>query len=159
MSDHAREVASALGLRAPTNSDLPDVIEAAAQAASTTDRGLPIVAGIIAALRSAKIILPAPMVIERAAIAGRARARNLSSRTPWKARPRRLKMAIQDGRRAVARYVPVAPVSRCLPAATGGAALRIASPRRSPAEFCPGKIRENGMMRKLPRTGSWRPGH
>jgi uncharacterized protein DUF4158 len=75
MSDHAREVASALGLRAPTNSDLPDVIEAAAQAASTTDRGLPIVAGIIAALRSEKIILPAPMVIERAAIAGRARAR------------------------------------------------------------------------------------
>ena len=75
MSDHAREVASALGLRAPTNSDLPDVIEAAAQAAWTTDRGLPIVAGIIAALRSAKIILPAPTVIERAAIAGRARAR------------------------------------------------------------------------------------
>jgi hypothetical protein len=33
------------------------------------------VAGIIAALRSAKIILPAPTVIERAAIAGRARAR------------------------------------------------------------------------------------
>ena len=41
MNDHAREVASALGLRAPTNSDLPDVIEAAAQAAWTTDRGLP----------------------------------------------------------------------------------------------------------------------
>src|SRR5208283_347965 len=75
MSDHAREVASALGLRAPTNSDLPDVIEAAARAAWTTDRGLPIVAGIIAALRSAKIILPAPTVIERADIAGRARAR------------------------------------------------------------------------------------
>ena len=76
MSDHARAKSPvALGLRAPTNSDLPDVIEAAAQAASTTDRGLPIVAGIIAALRSAKIILPAPMVIERAAIAGRARAR------------------------------------------------------------------------------------
>jgi hypothetical protein len=40
-----------------------------------TDRGAPIVAGITAALRAAKIILPAPAVIERTAIAGRARAR------------------------------------------------------------------------------------
>ena len=51
------------------------MIEAAAQCAWSTDRGQPIVAGIIAALRANKIILPAPAVIERAAIAGRARAR------------------------------------------------------------------------------------
>src|SRR5271166_39339 len=48
---------------------------AAAQAAWGTDRGQPIVAGVVAALRDEKIILPAPAVVERAAIAGRARAR------------------------------------------------------------------------------------
>ena len=51
------------------------MIEAAAQSAWGTDRGAPVVAGITAALRAAKIILPAPAVIERTAIAGRARAR------------------------------------------------------------------------------------
>lgn len=51
------------------------MIEAAAQSAWSTDRGLPIVAGVTAALRAEKIILPAPAVIERTAIAGRARAR------------------------------------------------------------------------------------
>jgi hypothetical protein len=47
----------------------------AAQSAWGTDRGKPIVTGVIAALRAEKIILPAPEVIERTAIAGRARAR------------------------------------------------------------------------------------
>jgi len=75
MTDHARAVAGALGLRPPTNADLPVLIEAAAQAAWATDRGLPIVAGIVAALRSAQVILPTPAVIERVGIAGRARAR------------------------------------------------------------------------------------
>jgi uncharacterized protein DUF4158 len=75
MGDHARDVASALGLRDPTNSDLPFAIEAAAQGAWTTDKGLPIVANIVEALRSAKIVLPAPAVIERVGIAGRAYAR------------------------------------------------------------------------------------
>lgn len=51
------------------------MIEAAAQSAWSTDRGQPIVAGVIAALFASKIILPAPAVIERTAIAGRARAR------------------------------------------------------------------------------------
>jgi hypothetical protein len=37
--------------------------------------GQPIVAGVIAALRATRIILPVPVVIERTAIAGRARAR------------------------------------------------------------------------------------
>jgi len=51
------------------------MIEAAAQSAWSTDRGQPIVVGVIATLRAARIILPAPEVIERTAIAGRARAR------------------------------------------------------------------------------------
>jgi hypothetical protein len=75
MSDHARILAGALGLRSATAADLPLMIEAAAQSAWSTDRGQPIAAGIVAALRAGKVILPAPAVIERAAIAGRARAR------------------------------------------------------------------------------------
>jgi TnpA family transposase len=75
MTDHALLLARTLGLRPPNAADLPFMIEAAAQSARSTDRGQPIVAGVIAALRTAKIILPAPAVIERSAIAGRARAR------------------------------------------------------------------------------------
>lgn len=75
VTDHARLVAAALGLRAPANSDLPMMIEAAAKAAWSTDRGQPITAAVVAELRAGKIILPAASVIERAAIAGRARAR------------------------------------------------------------------------------------
>jgi hypothetical protein len=75
MTDHALLLARTLGLRPPNNADLPVMIEAAAQSAWSTDRGQPIVAGVIAALRAARIILPVPVVIERTAIAGRARAR------------------------------------------------------------------------------------
>ena len=75
MTDHARDLAAALGLRPATDTDLPFMIEAAARAAWTTDRGLPIATGIIAALRSERIILPVAAVIERAGAAGRARAR------------------------------------------------------------------------------------
>ena len=74
-SVHAREAESALGLRQPTNADLPLLIEAGAQAAWSTDRGVPIVVGIVEALRASCITLPSPSVIERAGIAGRARAR------------------------------------------------------------------------------------
>jgi hypothetical protein len=62
-------------VRPPVATDLPLMIEAAAQAAWSTDRGEPIAAAVVAALRDAGVILPAAAVIERAAIAGRARAR------------------------------------------------------------------------------------
>lgn len=75
MTDHARRLAANLGLRPPTAADLPLMIEAAAQVAWRTDRGQPIAAAVVAALRDAGIILPTASVIERAAIAGRARAR------------------------------------------------------------------------------------
>ena len=75
MTDHARVLATALGLRPASAADLPFMIEAAAQSAWSTDRGQPITAGVIAALRAEKVILPAPATIERAAIAGRARVR------------------------------------------------------------------------------------
>src|SRR3546814_9413488 len=78
ISDWSSDVCSSdltLGLRQPTNADLPLLIDAGAQAAWSTDRGVPIVAGITEALRASCITLPAPSVIERAGIAGRARAR------------------------------------------------------------------------------------
>jgi hypothetical protein len=75
MTDHARLLATTLGLRPSANSDLALMIEAAAQAAWSTDLGQPIAAAVISALRAAGIILPASSVVERTAIAGRARAR------------------------------------------------------------------------------------
>ncbi len=81
LTDHARILAAALGLRPATATDLPFMIEAAAQAAWSTDRGQPIAAGIISTLHGEKVILPAPAVIERAAIAGRARARKRAAAT------------------------------------------------------------------------------
>ena len=75
MTDHAHQLAATLGLRVPTMADVPPMIEAAADAARGTDNGRPIAAAVIAALRSAHIILPGAAVIERIAIAGRARAR------------------------------------------------------------------------------------
>jgi hypothetical protein len=74
-SVHAREAEAALGLRPPVNADLPLLIEAATQAAWSTDRGVPIITGITDALRASCITLPSPSVIERAGLAGRARAR------------------------------------------------------------------------------------
>jgi len=41
MTDHARLLALTLGLRPSANADLPIMIETAAQAAWTTDRGQP----------------------------------------------------------------------------------------------------------------------
>lgn len=74
-SEHAREIENALGLRQPTRADLPMMIEAAAAAAWPTEKGLPIVEGIIAVLRGAGVVLPSAETIERAGLAGRARAR------------------------------------------------------------------------------------
>jgi hypothetical protein len=58
LTDHARRLAANLGLRPPTAADLPLMIEAAAQVARRTDRGQPIAAAVVAALRDAGIILP-----------------------------------------------------------------------------------------------------
>lgn len=75
MTDHARELAMTLGLRGAAGTDIPFMIAAAADAAWSTDRGIVIAAGVINAMRQAKILLPSISTIERAGIAGRARAR------------------------------------------------------------------------------------
>ena len=74
-SVHAREAEAAFGLRPLVNADLPLLINAATKAAWATDRGVPIVNSITEALRASCITLPSPSVIERAGLAGRARAR------------------------------------------------------------------------------------
>ena len=78
MTDHAGAVAAALELRPATRADLTLMMDAATTAAWTSDKGLVIGMAIIDALRGAKIALPSPSTIERAGIAGRARARKRS---------------------------------------------------------------------------------
>jgi hypothetical protein len=90
VTDHARQLATALGMRSATAADLSLMVEAAAEAAGGTDAGAPIAAAVVVALRRAHVILPAAAVIERAAIAGRAQARQqaeeaLSRVTPTQA--------------------------------------------------------------------------
>jgi hypothetical protein len=75
VGDFTLEIAAALGLRAPTRADVPFMIETAARAAWPTERGLSIAEGLVASLREARLILPSPDTIERAGLAGRARAR------------------------------------------------------------------------------------
>lgn len=75
MTDHARELATALGLRGAVRTDIPFMIDAAAKAAWATDKGIVIAAGVIDALRQARILIPSISTVERAGIAGRARAR------------------------------------------------------------------------------------
>jgi hypothetical protein len=76
-TDHAQELAILLGLRSPGRGDVPLMIEMAAATAWATDRGVPIVAELMAGLRSRKFILPTPDTLERTATRGRARARRL----------------------------------------------------------------------------------
>ena len=73
MTDHARLVAEASGVRPPTRGDIATMIAATEQAAAGTDAGLPIATGTVDALRSTNI--PLPSTIERVGIAGRSRAR------------------------------------------------------------------------------------
>src|SRR3546814_20571547 len=63
------------GLRGPTRVDIPFMIEAARKTAWATDKGMTIANGVVTALRDARILLPSISTIERASIAGRARAR------------------------------------------------------------------------------------
>lgn len=75
MTDHAREIGAALGLRPPVRADLNLMIEAAASAAWSTDKGAVIAGAVVAALREKAIMLPPPATIERAGVTGRAVAR------------------------------------------------------------------------------------
>jgi TnpA family transposase len=77
-TDHALELMTVLGLRPSAEDDLNLMIEAGARAAWSTEGGFEIATAIVAALRSAGILLPTRSRIERTGIAGRARARKQS---------------------------------------------------------------------------------
>ena len=74
-SDHARGLMGSMEVRPSAEADYLPMIEAAAGAAWSTDRGVPIALGIVDALRADRILLPTLGRLERAGIAGRARAR------------------------------------------------------------------------------------
>ena len=74
-TDHALEAMAHLTLRPFQNADKPWLRNIAAEAAQASDRGAPIIAATLEALRRGRIALPSTLVIERAGIAGRAQAR------------------------------------------------------------------------------------
>lgn len=75
VSDHARVLMSIMGVRPSAETDFLPMIEAASAAAWSTDRGAPVASGIADALRADRVLLPTLGRLERAGIAGRARAR------------------------------------------------------------------------------------
>lgn len=79
--DHADIVARYLGLRPFRSTDIPLALNLAAKAAEITDRGVLIVRALMASLKSERFILPAPGTLERASLAGRARARKAAAAT------------------------------------------------------------------------------
>ncbi len=73
-TDHADLVARYLGIRPFRRGDLALALNLAAQAAEYTDRGEPIVRALMVGLKGERFILPSGDTLERAGLAGRARA-------------------------------------------------------------------------------------
>ena len=78
--EHALEIAVLLGLRTIAQRDYRAAIAAGATAAAATERGVPIVTAVLADLKERRILVPAPALIERFALAGRAQARRHAHR-------------------------------------------------------------------------------
>lgn len=78
--EHAREIAALLDLRGMRQADYRASIRAAATCAAGTDRGEPIARAVIEDLKERRITVPAPALVERLALAGRAWARRQSHR-------------------------------------------------------------------------------
>ncbi|MBS0276123.1 MAG: DUF4158 domain-containing protein, partial [Proteobacteria bacterium] len=74
-TDHAALAAEHLGLRNFRREDIAYAIQLAARAAARSDRGETIVRALMDGLKAKHFILPFPDTIERAGLAGRARAR------------------------------------------------------------------------------------
>lgn len=79
MTDHARELARDNGLRQSVNADLAMMIDAASEAAWSTNDGVTIARAIVTAMRGAGVLLPSVTTIERAGLAGRSRARKMTA--------------------------------------------------------------------------------
>ncbi|WP_313737169.1 Tn3 family transposase [Sphingobium yanoikuyae] len=78
-TDHADLVARYLGIRPFRRGDLALALDLAAQAAEYTDRGEPIVRALMVGLKGERFILPSGDTLERAGLAGRARARKAAA--------------------------------------------------------------------------------
>lgn len=78
-TDHSAMVADYLGLRTFLRADVPLAIDLAARAAARSDRGETIARIIMDGLKTKRFILPSPDTVERAGLAGRARARKQSA--------------------------------------------------------------------------------
>jgi TnpA family transposase len=78
-TDHADLVARYLGIRPFRRGDLALALNRAAQAAEYTDRGEPIVRALMVGLKGERFILPSGDTLERAGLAGRARARKAAA--------------------------------------------------------------------------------
>src|SRR3546814_19742434 len=78
-SDLADLVARYLGIRPFRRGDLALALNLAAQAAEYTDRGEPIVRALMVCLKGERFILPSGDTLERAGLAGRARARQAAA--------------------------------------------------------------------------------
>ncbi|MDQ4422092.1 Tn3 family transposase [Sphingobium sp. DEHP117] len=78
-TDHADLVARYLGIRPFRRGDLALALNLAAQAAEYTDRGEPIVRALMVGLKGERFILPSGDTLERAGLAGRARARKAAA--------------------------------------------------------------------------------
>lgn len=76
---HADLVARYLGIRPFRRGDLALALNLAAQAAEYTDRGEPIVRALMVGLKGERFILPSGDTLERAGLAGRARARKAAA--------------------------------------------------------------------------------
>lgn len=74
-TDHSSIAADYLGLRPFTRADVAHAIELAARAAMRSDRGETIARSLMDNLKAERFILPLPDTLERAGLAGRARAR------------------------------------------------------------------------------------
>lgn len=80
-NDHADIAARHLGLRPFRRGDIPLALDLAAEAADRTDRGEPIVRALMEGLKRERFILPSADTLERAGLAGRARARKAAAAT------------------------------------------------------------------------------
>ncbi len=80
-NDHADIAARHLGLRPFRRGDIPLALDLAAKAAERTDRGEPIVRALMEGLKQERFILPSADTLERASLAGRARARKAAAAT------------------------------------------------------------------------------
>lgn len=75
LREHRAEIELLLGLRAFERADLRAMLALEIEIATSTDRGAPIVAGMVERLRLTRVVIPAASTLERVALIARAQAR------------------------------------------------------------------------------------